>query len=88
MGPSVLPPATPTRREEQAWIDPEAIREVQEGRERRQRLPGFDLRHVGARERIPELSLAHSACQAGRPDPLADFNGERRLSSLGLFSQT
>ena len=88
MGPSVLPRATPTRREEQAGIDPEAFREVHERRERRQRLPGLDLRHVGTRERIPELSLAHPLCQAGSPDPPTDLDGERRLASRVLFSQT
>jgi len=88
MGRSVLPRATVSRRQQQAGIDSEPLRQVQEGGQRWQRLARLDLRDEGTGIGIAELGLGQPAGEPDSADPLTQVEGQLSSASAGLFSHT
>jgi hypothetical protein len=83
---SVPPLISLKRRDQGTWVNAEPMREVHEGRQRRQRLARFHLGDVGAREWSPKIRLAHSPRNALCPDPTPNLEGHKTIRLRALFS--
>src|ERR1700690_1769994 len=80
MGGSVLPQAPVSRRQQPAGVDPQPAGEVEQCRQRRQRLARFDLRDVGPGQWPAELRLAHPTGDPGGTDAPAEVGRELSIA--------